>query len=193
MRSSMIKLALVAAVSGIVVLPAQAQSTPHTFYFAMDAGMAAERAQLGVRSDIGVALAATIGRRLAGGLAVEASVGGARFGAAEESISPGGCLGVVPCSPPAPSPVHVITFGGNAIYTASSSHVAPILLAGAGVRYLSEAPEQSSETRPYAEFGAGIAMPIGAASWRISARMQVAPSTRGLPRWTVPIMTGVQF
>ena len=79
MRTSMIKLALVAAASGIVALLAQAQSAPHTFYFAMDAGMAAERAQLGVRSDLGVSLAAAVRRHLAQNLAVEARLAGARF------------------------------------------------------------------------------------------------------------------
>jgi hypothetical protein len=178
---------------GAVGTSAKPQAARRESFVLIEAGMATEEGQLGVRSDIGVALAAAVGRQLTRRLAVEARLGGAVFGAPEQFVSPAGCFGVVPCIPPSPSSVHMVTFGGNAILSSASPRVAPLLLAGIGIRYITEAPTHGGESRPYAELGAGLATPIGAVSWRVNARIQVAPASGDLPRWTIPITTGVRF
>ena len=172
---------------------ATAQSPYRKSYVDLDVGIAVEEAQVNVRSALGLAGAAAIGRQLTPRLAVEARLGGQVFLAPEQFTSPGGCLGVVPCVTRTPGPLQVVTLGANAIYSATTQGVAPLLLAGVGVRNIAQAPEHSSETRPFGEIGAGIAVPVGLARWHIDARIQLAPASSDVPRSTIVVTTGVRF
>jgi hypothetical protein len=70
---------------------------------------------------------------------------------------------------------------------------APIAILGAGLRYITGAPAHSPELRPFGEIGAGVAHSLGTVSLSLEARWQVAASSGGLPRWTMPVGINMRF
>jgi hypothetical protein len=166
----------------------RAQSVQPTTYFSVGAGVAAEPAQFSVRSEFGLALAASLGRDLSAHSALEVRLGGELFGAPTQFISPGGCLGQTPCDLPQPSAVHVITLAGNLVFSTGRRTTGPLLLlVGTGLRRITETPEHPTDLGPFVEIGGGVARSFGGASIGLEARYQIATSTAGLPRWMMPI------
>jgi hypothetical protein len=170
-----------------------AQTVQRAAYFSVEAGLATEPEQFSVRSPFGFALAAGVGRSLSEHRAIEGRFGVELFGAPTQIISPGGCLGQVPCSLPQPSVVRVFTLAGDLLFSRHLRATGPLVIAGAGLRYITEAPEHSPELRPFAEIGAGVARAFGAARVGIEARYQLAVSGADLPQWTMPIGINVRF
>jgi hypothetical protein len=174
----------------------RAQTVQPTTHFSVEAGLAAEPPQFSVRSEIGIALAASVGRDLSAHSAVELRLGGELFGAPAQVISPGGCPGQspsLPCLPPQPSSVHVITLAGNLVLSGGRRATGPLLFVGTGLRYITEVPEHPTDVRPFVEMGGGVAHSFGTASVGLEARYQLVASNPDLPRWMMPIGINVRF
>jgi hypothetical protein len=186
----------VAGAAALVVLwsgRGGAQTVETTTYYAVAAGLAGEPPQLGVRSNLGLALAAGIGKDLSAHSALEMRLGGEFFGAPAQYISPGGCFGFDPCDLPRSSSVRVFTLSGDAVFSRGFRATGPELLIGAGLRDFTETSGAPSELRPYVEAGVGIVRAFGRASVGLDARYQLAASSSALPRWTTPIEMSVRF
>jgi hypothetical protein len=188
---------LVCAIVSGFVFPSglRAQVDRRGAYFSAQAGLAADPPQFSVRSDRGLALAVGAGRYVSEHFALEGQLGGQLFGAPVQIINPGGCPGQAPTSPcilPQPSAVHVATLAGDLVWSGSRGGITPLLIAGDGLRYITEAPEESPQLRPLAEIGAGVGHSFGTASVAVEGRIQVAAWTAGLPRWTAPIGISVR-
>lgn len=170
-----------------------AQSSDRSPYVSFGAGLATEPSAFNVRSGFGLALAAGVGRDLSTHTALETRLGGEFFGAPTEFISPGGCLGQVPCVLPRASSVHVVTLAANFVFSSGLHSTGPLLLFGAGLRDIAETPERPAELRPVVELGGGIGHAFNAASVGVEVRYQLAAASAGLPRWTMPIGLNVRF
>jgi hypothetical protein len=155
--------------------------------------LAVEPPQFNLRSRFGFGLAAGVGRVLSSHEAVELRLGAELFAAPTPFHSPGGCLGFEPCNPPQPSDVRVPTLGADLVFFGDRRGTAPLALAGVGLRYITEAPAHSPELRPFGEIGAGVAHPLGTASLSVEGRWQIAASSGGLPRWTLPVGLNIRF
>jgi hypothetical protein len=143
---------LVYVCSSLLLAPAfaEAQALSRTFV-EVSGGVATQAPLLSVRSGVGATAALAVGRQLSEPLTLEARLSASVFGAPERFVSPGGCLGVSPCTLPAPSTVRVVTLGASGEYSFATTPVRPLALIGLGGRYVSEAPERGSDTRPYGE------------------------------------------
>lgn len=184
--------ALLAALFAVAALPARGfAQQPKTYDIQLHAGIAAQAPLLGVRSSVGATVAIEAMRRLPHRFSAGPSLSLAGFPAPERFISPGGCLGAYPCIPPSPSVVRIATLGVVAEYAPpSSDDVAPLFLAGVGMRHLTESPERHNDARPYAEAG------VGASVFRrvvVRVRYQATRPGSKLPKWAVPITLGVAF
>jgi hypothetical protein len=182
-----------AAASAAQARRLEAQVAPHPNYLSAEAGFAVEPPQFSVRSRLGFGIAADVGRVLSSHDAVEVRLGAEVFGAPTQFIIPGGCLGLGPCNPPQPSQVWVPTLASDLVFFGDRRATTPIAIVGAGLRYITEAPAHSPELRPFGEIGAGVAHPFGAATLSLEARWQVAASSGGLPRWTMPVGINMRF
>lgn len=181
------------AFSVSAVSPLMGQSATRDYYVAIEAGMAAQPDQFSVRSQLGAAVAFGAGRYFSTHAAVEARLGADFFAAPTQFISPGGCLGQGPCNPPRASPVHITTLAGDWVFSNRQRGTAPLILAGLGLRRITESPATSPEVRPFAEVGAGIVHSLTRTSIGLEARWQLAPSRADLPRWTLPIGVNIRL
>jgi hypothetical protein len=172
-----------------------AQTVPAA-YFSAEGGLAAEPPQFAIRSNHGFTLAVGAGRYLSEHRAIEARLGEEIFGAPPQFIGAGGCPGQdpqEPCIPPHPSAVHIATLTGDFLWSGSRTGITPLLIIGTGIRYITEAPEQSPELRPLLEIGGGVTHSFRATRVGIEGRFQLAASSAGLPRWTVPVGIDVRL
>jgi hypothetical protein len=148
-------------------------------------------AQIGVRSPWGATASIEVTQRLAHHLSLGPMLTIAIFPAPNEFISPAGCFGASPCIDPSPSVVRIATLGAIGGYTIESGgDIAAVLLAGMGMRYLTESPERSNDFRPYAEVGLGI---VVLRRFVVRIRGQKSPPGSELPNWAVPMTVGVVF
>ncbi len=176
----------------VAPLPAHAQAE-RTTYGSLSGGAAIERAKYNVRSDVGFSSTAAAGRQVSDAISLEARASMARFAAPTQIISPGGCLGASPCVVPTPSSVTSLTVGGATLYDPFHSPLSPFLVAGAGVRRISQGAD-GSEVRPYGELGVGVRSQVsGGLALILEARAQAAPTSRDFAGWILPIGLGVRF
>jgi hypothetical protein len=180
---------IASAVAFVAIASARgrAQTVQPTTYFSVGSGLAAEPPQFSVRSEFGLAVAASLGRDLSAHRALELRLGGEIFGAPTLPIGPGGCLGQTPCVLPQPSTVHVITLAGNLVFSGGRRTTGPLLFVGTGLRRITETPGYPTDLRPFVEIGGGVAHSFGRASIGVEARYQLATSSADLPRWTMPV------
>ncbi|MGH7617067.1 MAG: hypothetical protein ACREPM_07565 [Gemmatimonadaceae bacterium] len=185
--------ALVVLVS-IAAAQVGAQSSPRMTYYSIEAGGAAQQTdEVNLRSTFGVSAALGFGRLVSERVALEARIGGQRFGAPAQTLPPG-CPPFATCEPPPSDDVSVTTLGGDVVAILSDEHaLAPVVTGGVGARYITAAPVHGGELRPFAEIGGGFAGPVGGVRVSITARFQRAMTSAGLPRWTMPIGLGVDF
>lgn len=161
-------------------------------YVGLSAGVALQPFALGVRSDNGVDLAASVGRGVAPHTAVEARISIDRFARPLAFISPGGCLGGSPCNPPVPEEDRYATASGEIIWGGAIDRTMPMIIGGFGVRYASS-DAGHNEWRPQIEAGAGMISPLGHTRLSIEARYQRSATTAAFPNWTVPISLTIRF
>jgi hypothetical protein len=172
---------------------AHGQAPRSTTFYSVAAGIAAQPSLFGVRSNFGASLGLGVGRNIAAHSSLEARIGGEFFPAGDLRINPGTCLFEVPCQPPRPSEVRVATLAGDYVLSGGTSGIRPTLIVGLGYRYIDESPEAPSESRPFAEVGAGFARSVGGKSISLEGRLQIASASADLPRWTVPVGINVRF
>jgi len=188
------KLVLLASLFAVSSFPLRAFSQqPRTYDFQVNAGMIGQEGQLGVRGSVGATASAQVTKRLPYHFSVGPSLSLAAFPAPERFLSPGGCLGAQPCILPSPSVVRIATLGIIGAYTVPSPDyydAVPFLLAGAGVRHLTESPERDSDDRPYGEVGLGMTM---ANRFVLRVEYLATPPGSELPKWAVPVTLGIAF
>ena len=170
-----------------------AQATPPASYFSVAVGMSIQPAELGVRSNYGVGFSAGIGTGVAARSSVEVRVGGQLFPEGDAYISPGTCWPEVPCDPPNPSEVRVLTVAADYILFEKTRGLGPTLILGVGYRHISEEPEARPESRPFAEVGAGFSWPVGSTNLGLEGRLQLARASANMPNWTFPIGVNIRF
>lgn len=187
------KLALSALSFAVVAVSAKAFSQqPKRYDVQVHAGAVAQDGQFSVRTSFGATASIEVLRRLPHDFSAGPSLSVAGFSAPEQFISPGGCLRASPCNLPSPSAVRIATLGAVGVYTPPSGDddVAPFLLAGVGMRYLTESPERDSDTRPYAEVGLGTTI---FRRFVVRVRYQATQSGSELPSWAMPMTVGIAF
>jgi hypothetical protein len=187
----LIKLICAANLLFAVVSTAHAQRVPRNFA-ELSAGAATEESEYDVRSTFGLTAGFAVGRLVASQLAAEARVSMSRFPAPQQITPPGFCRAQMPCIYPSVSDVGITTIALGGEYTfapAADQSARALILAGAGARYVSEHPYRGSDTRPFAELGAGITF----AHWGIRARYQRSTPGPDLPKWVLPLTLDFRF
>ena len=170
-----------------MVAPCAAQGRARRFY-EVNAGVLDIKPELGVRRATGAAASFALGRTLGKGFGARVDLGLAAVAAAKRWASLVACYPIA-CPPPSPSNVRIASLGGSAEYRLAALPVAPFVLVGAGVRFLTESPQRRADARPYAEYGVGVA--FGRLS--IRARYQGARPGKDLPDWILPIALGYRL
>jgi len=171
---------------------APAQLSHSRNYLGVDAGLSFDRSAFSVRSGIGLSAGGLVGRQVGQHAAAEVRFGFEHFGAPERIISPGGCLGTVPCVLPTPERIQIAALDLDMVASGSFGHAVPYMLIGAGGRYVNAHPGRS-EVRPAVELGAGLGIPIGGPTVSIEVRYQLAKSNAELPGWTLPLALAIRF
>jgi hypothetical protein len=182
------KLICVCSLTLAVPLAAHAQQQSRWFG-QLSGGVITQESQFDVRSGVGATAAFAVGRALSELLTLEGRLSASAFAAPEEFINPGGCLGASPCIFPSASSVRVVTIGGSGEFHSVPTPIMPLVLFGLGGRYVSEAPERGSDTRPYAEVGVGLMLH----QWGIRARYQATTAGSELPKWMIPVTLDYRF
>jgi hypothetical protein len=193
--------ALTLALLALPVFSLAAQTVSSKVYVGIDAGPVFATSQPGTRSGTGLGAGVMAGRQLLPQTAAELRLGFDYFGAPPLFISPGGCLGRVPCNPPTPQRVRIVTLTTDALVGGHTDDLAPFVLAGVGARYADSQPDPSyldprantRELRPFAEIGTGLEIPVGVTRMSLELRYQIAVSDPGLPRWTLPARLAIRF
>jgi hypothetical protein len=166
---------------------------PKAFDLQVSAGAIGQEGQLGVRTSLGATASAEVTKRLPHHFSVGSLLSVAAFPAPEPFVHPVYCVGAQPCKEPSPSVVRIATLGIIGLYTPptpDSYDGAPFLVAGAGMRHLTESPERNSDIRPYGEIGLGLIM---AGRFVFRVEYQATQPGSELPRWAVPVTLGVAF
>ena len=189
------KLVSFASLFAVAALPLTALSQqPKAYDVQLHAGVVAQEGQSNLRSPTGVGASFEVLKRLPHSFAAGPSLSVAGFPQPHPYIPPGyGCFfGGSNCRMPSPSVVRTAMLGVAGTYTLPSSDedVAPFVLAGFGMRHLTEAPERGNDVRPYGEIG------LGATAYRrFVGRIRYQATSPGseLPKWSMPITVGVTF
>jgi hypothetical protein len=169
----------------------QAQQRSRTFA-EVSAGVITQESQYNVRSGgPGGTAAFAVGRELSEWLTLGGRLSASRFNAPPQIISPGGCFPIgTPCVFPTASNVNVATLGVTGEYHPPVTELVPLVLFGAGARFVSESPFRSSnDARPYVEVGLGGML----AKWGLRARYQATTPGSDLPKWMIPLTLDYRF
>ena len=178
--SSLAKYAPIAAlVLGAAPRIAVAQRANADTYTSIAAGIAFQDEKLGVRTHRGGGAVLAFGRQF-GSISMETRTALAVFGAPEQYVSPGGCLGAASCALPVPRDVRSFSLGVGARAEAAHGAFLPSALLGLGIRRVSGGASDA-ESRPYVETGAGIGVRIRSMVLSVDGSLQVAPTSRDLP------------
>ena len=170
---------IAALVVGTIPGIAAAQRANGDTYTSIAAGIAFQDQELGVRTHRGGGAVLAFGRQF-GLISMESRMGAAVFGAPEQYVSPGGCLGASSCTLPVPRDVRSISLGLGARAEATHGVLLPSALLGLGMRRVSGSAS-GAESRPYVEAGAGIGARIRSMVLSVDGSLQVASTARDVP------------
>ena len=169
-----------------------AQTVSSRPYFGLEMGPVFTREQPG-RSSTGFGAGVIAGHEFRQTISGELRLRFDYFEPGTVFISPGGCLGQLPCELPRAASMSVGSLAADGLIGDPTSLPGPLGAIGLGVRHVDISPTGGGGFEPFTEFGGGLRIPIGRAVMSAEVRYQVTVGgTNGL-RWTLPMTLGARF